>query len=96
MARGLSQNRQNELIQEIIAELTDAQEIYMLQAVILQIQKMPMDLLELFENSLSLDPGQRWGTEEAARSRWMQNGPTWQKAMEINNGPTELEIFAWH
>ncbi len=76
MARGLSQNRQNELVQEILAELTDAQEIYMLQAVILQIQKMPMDLLELFENSLSLDPGQRWGTEEAAGSRWMQNGPT--------------------
>lgn len=76
MARGLSRDRENELVQQVCAEMTDTQEIIMLREVILQIQKMPMDLLELFENSLSLIPEQRWGSEEAARCRWMQNGPT--------------------
>lgn len=75
MARGLSRDRHNELVQEIVAELTDAQEIYMLNAVIQHIQNMPYDLLELFENSLSLNPEQRWGSEEASQCRWMQNGP---------------------
>jgi len=76
MARGLSRQQHNELVQEIVEELTDAQEIYMLQAVTQQIQSMPSDLLELFENSLSLIPEQRWGSEEASRCQWMTRGPT--------------------
>lgn len=76
MARGLSRDRHNELVQEIVAELNDPQEIYMLNAVIQHIQSMPYDLLELFENSLSLIPEQRWGSEEVSRCRWMQNGET--------------------
>lgn len=76
MARGLSRDRQNELVQEIVAECTDAQEMYMLNAVMLQIQKMPNDLLELFENSLSLIPEERWGCEDASRCEWVQRGPT--------------------
>ena len=73
---GLSRDRQNELVQEIVAECTDAQEMYMLNAVMLQIQKMPNDLLELFENSLSLIPEERWGSEDASRCEWMLRGPT--------------------
>ena len=76
MARGLSRNRQNELVQEIVSELSDTQEIYMLNAIVLEIQKIPNDLLELFENSLSLIPELRWGSEEAARCQWMQRGQT--------------------
>ena len=76
MAKGLSRDRHNELVKEIVAELNDAQEIYMLNAVIQHIQNMPYDLLELFENSLSLIPEQRWGSEEASRCQWMKSGPS--------------------
>lgn len=76
MAKGLSRDRHNELVKEIVAELNDAQEIYMLNAVIQHIQNMPYDLLELFENSLSLIPEQRWGSEEASHCQWMKSGPS--------------------
>ena len=76
MARGLSRNQNNELVQEIISELQNPQEIYMLNAIIQHIATMPYDLLELFEKSLSLIPEQRWGSEEASICQWMQNGET--------------------
>ena len=76
MARGLSRDQNNELVQEIISELQNPQEIYMLNAIIQHIATMPYDLLELFENSLSLIPEQRWGTEEASNCQWMRNGDT--------------------
>jgi len=76
MARGLSRDQSNELVQEIISEPHNQQEIYMLNAIIQQIAMMSYDLLELFENSLSLIPEQRWGTEEASNCQWMRHGQT--------------------
>lgn len=78
MARGLSRERHNDLVQEIIEEVDNPKEIDMLTTIVLRIANMPNDLLELFENSLSLIPEQRWGTEEASMCRWMQNGEGWQ------------------
>mmetsp|Transcript_15468 Transcript_15468/g.35655 ORF Transcript_15468/g.35655 Transcript_15468/m.35655 type:complete len:390 (-) Transcript_15468:195-1364(-) len=74
MARGLSKERHNELVDEIIGEVRDPQEFHALHTVMQHIVNMPEDLLELFGHSLSLSPEQRWGSDEAYRSRWMQNG----------------------
>ena len=72
MARGLSRDRHNQLVEEIANEVDGKEDIHMLAVASQQINKMGIDLLELFENSLSLIPEQRWGMEEAAQSRWMK------------------------
>ena len=69
MARGLSRDRHNQLVEEIANEVDGKEDIHMLAVASQQINKMGIDLLELFENSLSLIPEQRWGMEEAAQSR---------------------------
>mmetsp|Transcript_110523 Transcript_110523/g.226099 ORF Transcript_110523/g.226099 Transcript_110523/m.226099 type:complete len:393 (-) Transcript_110523:49-1227(-) len=76
MARGLSRDRHNELVREIIEELNNVDDIYAFNTAMQRIQNLPYDLLELFENALSLIPEQRWGVEEASRCRWMHNGET--------------------
>jgi len=72
MARGLSRDRQNYLVQEIMNEVDNDKEVHMLNTVSQQITNMGVDLLEMFENSLSLNPEQRWGSEEAVQCRWMR------------------------
>ena len=72
MARGLSRDRQNYLVQEIMNEVDNDKEAHMLNTVSQQITNMGVDLLEMFENSLSLNPEQRWGSEEAVQCRWMR------------------------
>ena len=72
MARGLSRDRHNQPVEEIANEVDGKEDIHMLAVASQQINKMDIDLLELFENSLSLIPEQRWGMEEAAQSRWMK------------------------
>jgi len=72
MARGLSRDRHNELVKEIVEGVDNAEDIFMLNTVSQQITSMRTDLLELFENSLSLNPEQRWGREEAVQCRWMK------------------------
>jgi serine/threonine protein kinase len=74
MARGLSRDKHNKLVDEIVNEVDGKEDIHMLAVASQQINKMGVDLLELFENSLSLIPEQRWGMEEAAQSRWMKGG----------------------
>jgi len=72
MARGLSRDRHNQLVQEIANEVDSKEDAHMLNTVSQQITNMEIDLLELFENSFSLSPEQRWGSEQAAQSRWMK------------------------
>ena len=76
LARGLSRDRHNELVKEIVEDLTDAEDMYSVNTVMQHILNIPHDLLELFENSLALIPEQRWGSEEASNCRWMQNTET--------------------
>lgn len=73
MARGLSRDRANELVREIISGVDKLEDMNMLNTITQHIINMPEDLLELFENSLSLIPEQRWGSGEASTCRWMQN-----------------------
>ena len=76
LARGLSRDRHNELVKEIVEGLDNAEDIYTINTVMQHILNIPYDLLELFENSLALIPEQRWGSEEASKCRWMQNAAT--------------------
>ncbi|VEU33923.1 unnamed protein product [Pseudo-nitzschia multistriata] len=73
MAKGLSRDRHNELVKEIISEVDNPQDVSLLSTVVEHICNMSYDILELFENSLSLIPEERWGSEQACQSRWMQN-----------------------
>jgi serine/threonine protein kinase len=70
MARGLSRNSRNELVQEVL-QGANQEEFVMLSTIALHINGMREDLLELFEKSLALNPDQRWGSEHASQSRWM-------------------------
>jgi serine/threonine protein kinase len=71
MARGLSRDMHNELVQEVIAE-ANPEELLLLNSAALQIGGMNMGLLELFENTLALDPDVRWTIEQVAVCQWMQ------------------------
>ncbi|KAG7369025.1 serine/threonine protein kinase [Nitzschia inconspicua] len=71
MAKGLSRDMHNELVQEIIAE-ANPEDLMSLNTVAQRISSMSMNLLELFENALALDPDDRWTIEEVAACRWMQ------------------------
>lgn len=62
----------NELVQEIIAEAS-AEELMSLNTVAQRISAMSTDLLELFENTLALNPDDRWTADQAARCRWMRS-----------------------
>ena len=72
MARGLCRDRHNQLVKEIVNEVGGKEDIHKLAVASQRINKMGFDVLELFENSLSLIPEQRWGMEEIAQSRWMK------------------------
>jgi hypothetical protein len=72
MARGLSRDMQNELVQEVMAE-ANSTELISLSTVATKISVMSTDLLELFENTLALNPDDRWTAEQAASCRWMQS-----------------------
>ena len=72
MARGLSRDRHNQLVKEIANKVDGKEDIHMLAVASQRINRMGIDLLELFENSLSLIPEQRWGMEEVAQSQWMK------------------------
>jgi len=65
MARGLSRDRHNQLVQEIANEVDSKEDAHMLTTVSQQITNMEVDLLEFFENSFSLNPKQRGGSEQA-------------------------------
>ncbi|KAL3914093.1 MAG: hypothetical protein SGARI_000312 [Bacillariaceae sp.] len=71
MARGVSRDNQNELVQEIIQEAT-GDELATLSTIAQQVSMMSDDILELFENCLSLIPDHRWTAEQAGRSQWMR------------------------
>jgi hypothetical protein len=73
MARGLSRDMHNELVQEIITEAS-AEELLSLNTVAHKISGMSQELLELFENTLALNPDDRWTIEQVARCSWMQQG----------------------
>ena len=51
MARGLSRDRHNQLVEEIANEVDGKEDIHMLAVASQQINKMGIDLLELFENN---------------------------------------------
>ena len=87
MARGLSRDRHNQLVKEIANKVDGKEDIHMLAVASQRINRMGIDLLELFENSLSLIPEQRWGMEEAAQSRWMKGGEIIRR---IQGGITDL------
>jgi serine/threonine protein kinase len=72
MARGLSRDMQNELVQEVLTEASST-ELMSLTTVAQKIRAMSTDLLELFENNLALNPDDRWTAEEVASCRWMQS-----------------------
>lgn len=74
MARGLSRDKHNELVQEILNDVNNNNEAQMIKTVAQRITNLSTDILELFENSLTLNPDHRWGSQEAARSTWMRTG----------------------
>jgi serine/threonine protein kinase len=71
MARGLSRDMHNDLVQEIVQEAS-GEEVMTLTTIAQQISLLSDELLELFENSLALIPDHRWTAEDAATSRWMR------------------------
>jgi serine/threonine protein kinase len=72
MARGLSRDMNNELVQQVIQEAS-VEERASLSIVALYIRSMDLDLLELFERCLALSPDARWTSIDAAQSDWMMS-----------------------
>ena len=70
MAKGVSRDNQNELVQEIIQEAT-GEELATLSTIAQQVSTMSEEILELFENSLALIPDHRWTASDARTSPWM-------------------------
>ena len=71
MAKGVSRDNQNELVQEIIQEAT-GDELATLSTIAQQVSAMSEEILELFENSLALIPDHRWTAADARASAWMR------------------------
>lgn len=74
MAGGLGRNMHNPLVQQVAAE-AKTEELVMLNEAALRITNLTEELLELFENSLRLDPNERWTRQDILGCAWMNAPP---------------------
>ena len=74
MAGGLSRNMHNPLVQQVAQEAS-ANELVHINETALRITNLTEELLEMFENTLRLDPNMRWTRQDVLQCEWMNAPP---------------------
>jgi serine/threonine protein kinase len=74
MASGLGRNMHNPLVQQVAQE-AGVKELVMINEAALRITNLTEELLEMFENTLKLDPNERWTRRDVLQCAWMNAPP---------------------
>ena len=74
MAGGLSRNMHNPLVQQVAQEASPNELVHINEAA-LRITNLTEELLEMFENTLRLDPNARWTRQDVLQCEWMNAPP---------------------
>jgi serine/threonine protein kinase len=74
MAGGLSRNMHNPLVQQVVDEATD-DGLTLINEAAIRITNLTDELLDMFENTLRLDPNARWTRQDVLECEWMNAPP---------------------